>query len=129
MIVPVLSQPRPDMAKDLDFFFKVSGWNYDPEQPFNPDLSLVAFYQGQIVGFITAWVDNQPYAFVDNFVIHPDFQRKGIGYHLAVAIREIVLRRGARAIRIACTNPELTAILERVGFTQRRDAVLMEWKA
>ena len=126
MIVPVLTQLRPDHGPDLEFFFKVCGYPYDPEQPFNPDNTLLAFYQGQLVGFVTCWTDGQPYAFVDGLLVHPDFRRTGVGYHLAHAIKGVVMQRGAFAIKCIVTNPELVAILERVGF--QRNGVAMEWK-
>ena len=127
MIVPVLTQLRPDHTDDLVFFFRVCDWPFDPEQPFNPNNTILALHKGQIVGFVTAWIDNQPYAYVDVLIVHPDFRGQGIGYYLAHAIREIVLRRGANAIRFNVTNPELVATLERCSCT-RVDATVMEWK-
>ena len=128
MITPVLTQLRPDHQDDLAFLFKVCGSEFDPTQPFNPDTSLIAIHEGQIVGFITAWIDDQPYAWVDVFLVHPDFRRGVVGFHLASAMRAIILEKGARAIRCASENGELTAMLKRIGFTERRDAVLLEWR-
>mgnify|MGYP001592757592 CR=1 FL=1 len=128
MLVPTLTQYRPDMLDDLTFLFKVCGWEFDPAQPPDSNNSIVALYKGQLVGFVTYWLDSQPYAFVDSLLVHPDFRSKGIGYYLAHAVKEIVLKHGASAIRFVVTNPELAATLDRVGCTRREDAVVMEWK-
>ena len=129
MSSPTLAQLRPDMLDDLEFLFKVCECPFDPAQPFNPDTSLVAFYEGQLVGFLTSWIDEQPYAWIDCFLVHPDFRGKAsIALLLGSAMRELVLKRGSNAIRAVSSNPRLTAVLEYYGFTRRSDAVLLEWK-
>lgn len=127
MIVPELTGLRPDHLEDLWFLFKLCNQEHDDGIMYNPDTSLIAFHHGQMVGFITAWVDDQPYAFIDNLLVHPDFRHKGIGFWLCTAMRDILFKRGVRAIRAIVPEDSVTHRgLAKFGFEKIEGVVVME---
>lgn len=126
MIVPVLTQPRVDMEEDLDFFFQLCGLDCTAAS-FNYDMSIVALHKGQLVGFVTSWHDDQPGAFIDLLLVHPDFRSKGIGYYLCMAMQACLVQKGVTRIYVAIDNLDLIPAFERHGFKERKGFFLMEW--
>ena len=127
MIVPELTELRPDHLQDLWFLFKLCDQEHDDGAMYNPETSLVAFHNGQMVGFVTAWIDSQPYAFIDNLLVHPDFRHKGIGFWLCVAMKDILFKRGVRLIRAIVTDGDVVFRgLVKYGFQKVKGAVVME---
>lgn len=125
MIVPVLTQPRADLENELDFFFKLCGLECSAAS-FNYDMSIIALYKGEIVGFVTSWHDDQPGAFIDLLTVHPDYRNRGVGYYLAAAMRASLTQKGVTRIYCILDNYELQPLLERHGFRERKGFIIME---
>ena len=114
------------MEEDLDFFFKLCGLGCAAAS-FNYDMSLVALHKGELVGFVTAWWDNQPGAFIDLLTVHPDYRNRGIGYYLCTAMQAVLIKKGVTRIYVALDNPSLVPAFEKHGFKERKGFFLMEW--
>lgn len=126
MIVPVLTQPRADLEEDLDFFFKLCGLKCSAAS-FNYEMSIVALHNGEIVGFVAGWYDNQPGGFIDLLTVHPDYVGRGVGYYIAAAMQTILIKRGCTHIYAALDNTKLAPMLEKHGWKERKGFFLMEW--
>jgi len=123
-----LTQLRPELYPGLARLAAQEGWEYDPGQPFNPDLSLVAMDGDKVVGFIAAWHDGHPYGWVDGFIVDRAYRGTEAAMLLATSMRAVLLSRGCNAIRLVVANPRLAAVLEKYGFTVKENYIVMEWR-
>jgi ribosomal protein S18 acetylase RimI-like enzyme len=127
MIVPSFTQFEPHHQKDLNFLFQICAQEWDMDAMYNPETTLLAWHKGQLVGFLTAWYDDQPYAFMDNLIVHPDFRNKGIGFWLVITMKDILFAKGVRAIRAIVSDEYLDGLC-RYGFKEVKGAITVEIK-
>lgn len=98
------------------------GWTAYTEQPeslrrgFEASLLVLAAYEdGALVGLIRVVGDGQTIAFVQDILVHPSCQRRGIG----TALLKEVLKRYSHVRQIELTTddtPKTRAFYESVGF-------------
>lgn len=100
MIVPTMSPIRWDLLPGLDTLFEACGEGYMVGRIWNPGNSLIALHEGCVVGFVSAWHDNQPYAWIDPLLVHPEHRGKGIGVWLGWTMEAILQKRGVNVIRV-----------------------------
>lgn len=60
--------------------------------------TLVAEYNGEVVGFITGWYGPRRYGHIISIDVSPQHQRRHIGSHLLAEIESWLWQRGAEAI-------------------------------
>ena len=98
------------------------GWTAYTEQPeslrrgFEASLLVLAAYEdGALVGLIRVVGDGQTIVFVQDILVHPSCQRRGIG----TALLKEVLKRYSHVRQIELTTddtPKTRAFYESVGF-------------
>ena len=123
-----LTQLRPELYLGLAQLAAQEGWEFDPTQPFNPDLSLVAVDGDRVVGFIAAWHDGHPYGWIDGFIVDREYRGTEAAMLLATTMRALLLSRGCNAIRLTVANPRLAGVLGKFGFITKENYVVMEWR-
>jgi ribosomal-protein-alanine N-acetyltransferase len=102
-------------------------------------VSLVACEpDGRVIGFVMGYKSGRGGA-IYTLDVHPAYRRKGVGYHLILAIEKELSALGANAIRLeaAFENPEAMKLYHKAGYVERelvrnyygrgKDAVRM-WK-
>ncbi|MFO7996507.1 MAG: GNAT family N-acetyltransferase [Dehalococcoidia bacterium] len=97
-----------------------------------PDLSFVAEVDGQIVGFMInrlayLMVPLMEVCIIHAILVHPDYQRRGIGSKLIQTLLNECQNQGVDTIRILIpeANKELQALFEEEGF-QRSHVVALD---
>lgn len=110
-----------DETEILDLYASV-GWTAYTEQPeslrrgFEASLLVLAAYEdGALVGLIRVVGDGQTIVFVQDILVHPSCQRRGIG----TALLKEVLKRYSHVRQIELTTddtPKTRAFYESVGF-------------
>lgn len=90
-----------------------------------PDLSLVSEVDGQIVGFMInrlafLMIPLIEVCIIHAILVHPDYQRLGIGSKLIQTLLKECQNEGVDTIRILIpeANEELQALFKREGFQQ-----------
>lgn len=81
----------------------------------NPHNTLVALADGKVIGMITAWIDDQPYCFVDNLLVHPEYRGGAVGPYLAIAMGEMLRDRGVKVIRAVVESDTIVRGLVKLG--------------
>ena len=120
-----ISQLRPEHYDDLRELFALAEFGSKPEQ-YNPDLTLVALVRDKAVGFIAAWDCGQPYVFIDNFFVHPEYRTKGVGYTLGYAMLAVLKQRGVTWYVAPVTTVNFHSIATRSGMTTIGGALMMQ---
>ena len=127
MITPTITQLTIEYLPSLHSLFAATGHDYEVGWEYNPDMTLLAIHEDKVVGFIAGWIDNQPYAWVDNILVHPKYRRTGVGYTLCVAMRGVLQAKGVKVVQAAIENPQLVDMLVRgAGFKVRGERTLLE---
>lgn len=101
MIVPTMSPIHPDLLPSLSQFFIDCGKPHMKDWDWNPKNTLLALHNtDRVVGFVSSWVDGQPYAWIDPLLVHPEHQNQGIGVWLGWVMEAILQKRGVSMIRV-----------------------------
>lgn len=99
-----------------------------------PVTSLVAEYQGRIVGFIlgavSGWEFGVPSSFgwIDTIGVDPDFQRQGIGSLLFESLVKEFAKKGIKRIYtlVSWDDWDILSFFKKVGF-KRGDLINLEY--
>src|SRR3990167_8575719 len=127
MIVPVMSPIRPDLLPSLSQFFKDCGDEYMADWDWNPKNTLLALHNDRVVGFVSSWVDGQPFAWMDPLLVHPEYRGQGIGVWLGWTMEAILQKRGVSVIRvIAREDGDLIPQLKRCGMNPLGQFTMLE---
>jgi ribosomal protein S18 acetylase RimI-like enzyme len=70
---------------------------------------------GRLIGWTSIVSDNVRHAFLLDVMVHPDFQRRGIGRAVVLKAIEEMRSRGVTAFHVDC-HPERAGFYERCGF-------------
>ncbi len=80
-------------------------------------LTLAAYKNGKLLGIIRAVGDGQTIVFIQDILVFPEYQRKGIGTALIKAVLERY--KDVRQIELATDNrPETVAFYKAIGFSE-----------
>jgi GNAT superfamily N-acetyltransferase len=71
---------------------------------------------GRLVGWTSVLSDNVRHAFLLDVVVHPDFQRHGIGKAVVLRAIDEMRGRGITAFHVDCA-PDKAGFYEKCGFT------------
>ncbi len=96
------------------------GWTYPP------DLSLIALHNGRVVGLLTAWADQRPYAWLDAMLVHPDVRNQGIAYFLYLAMKRLLKARGIKKLWAFTTYEGWVEKADRLGLREAARVALLE---
>lgn len=125
MIKPKVRRIHDEDYEQLWMLFRACpDWEYMSGWKFDSETTLVALHGGQVVGFLTAWHGNQPYAWVDCLVVRPDLRKHGIGAWLCFYMEKLLRTRGVKAIRAAVQTPHVVLGMWKYGFRGKRQFVL-----
>ena len=127
----VISQLRSEHYDDLRELFRLYDCGTDPAD-YDPDWTLVAVVDDWAVGFLAAWVTKQPYVYLDNFLVHPQYRGTGIAVTLGKAMLAVLKQKKVTSgltIRAIVTAPDLVDPLKQYGFRIVSAAVAMEKNA
>ena len=108
------------LAHEVGWTEEMATWTW------NPQTTLLAIWQGRVVGFVAGWLGGQPIGIVDALVVDPSLRERGIGVALWRAIVDHLFDLGAKRVRFLAVNPRLTKMLGREGFSFIGDVSLME---
>ncbi len=72
--------------------------------------------EGQLVAWTSIVSDNVNHAFLLDVIVHPEFQRQGIGRLVVHRAIEVMRERGVTAFHVDCA-PDRAGFYERCGFT------------
>lgn len=110
-----IARYRPDM--DLTVLFTACNVAFAGNWAFNPQRTLVALEDGQVVGFVASWWDGQPIAWVDMLLVHPKYRNGRVGSELCLMVEALLLAEGAHVIRcVLDEDSTLARPLERAGY-------------
>lgn len=127
MIVPTMSPLRADLYPSLGDFFRACGEGHMADWEWNPANTLLALHEDRVVGFVSAWVDGQPYAWIDPLLVHPDHRNQGIGVWLGWTMEAILQKRGVSVIRVlARDDGDLIPQLKRCGMKLKGSYTILE---
>lgn len=114
---------------DLKTLFQSVGWlsaNY-PERlvrAINQSATVMtAWDAGRLVGLISALDDGELTAYIHYLLVHPDYQRRGIGTELLNRIKKTY--ENFLYIIIIAENKSLVPIYKRAGFGAQEEAIKM----
>ncbi len=110
------------LLPSLQELFAVTGKEWNQGWTFNPELSLVYVDGVRVLGFITAWDDDQPYAWIDNFVVLEGCDPR-IPYILGTTMMELLEGKTVRAV---ISNPKLIPLLTKLGWIDKGEFTIME---
>ena len=105
--------------------FEDTGKEWNQGWTFNPELSLVYVADGKVLGFITAWDNDQPYAWIDSFIVREGIDPR-VSYLLGATMLEVLKLRGVKTIRAVISNPKLAAALTKLGWSNKGEFTIME---
>lgn len=70
---------------------------------------------GKLVGFIEVVSDGVDDAYIRNLIVHPDYQRQGIGLKLLQMTKERIRADGIKTVNLLF-EPELARFYQKAGF-------------
>jgi ribosomal-protein-alanine N-acetyltransferase len=114
---------------DLAQIVQIEGLCFPEETAFPPGMfaylirhsvALVACDEGKVVGFVMGYTSGSGGA-IYTLDVHPQYQRKGIGSRLILALEEALRCQGARAIRLeaALEKPWTLELYRKAGYRER----------
>lgn len=127
MIRPQLATITPAVLPGLHLLFDACNTPVAKEWEFNPQRTIVALHNGEVVGFLASWWDGQPVAWIDMLLVLPKYRGQGIGAFLGYTMEAILRQQGAKVIRcVLDEGAELAAPLEKAGFSRVGTFLVME---
>lgn len=102
--------------------FKAVGWNKDPDNivdAFNHSYYITARDQGNLVAFARAISDGYYYTGIYDVVVLPDYQKKGIGYHM---VKMLMKEYEGQYFFLTYTKGN-KAFYEKCGFKENNNAM------
>jgi len=111
-------QERPIEAWVVRVLYNSVGWwperqEEEIAQVLSSDLAIGAWEDTRLVGFARVVSDQRFRAFIEDVMVHPDYQHKGIGSLLLRALLEKL--QHIETITLFC-QPELLPFYEQLGF-------------
>jgi len=116
---------------DFDSFFELyesTGWNdkdkKSKEQLFNAVMNswyfVSAYSNDQLVGCGRVVSDGYLHAYINEMIVLPDFQRKGIGKEILNRLLQRILEQGIKDIQLFCAKGKEEFYFKN-GFEKRPD--------
>jgi ribosomal protein S18 acetylase RimI-like enzyme len=113
-----------------ELYATVGWWPERQEQELarvlDSDLAIGAWKGDHLVGFARVISDGCFHAYIDDVLIHPDYQREGLGSQLLTEL--LASLRHIETITLFC-QPELVSFYERQGFKAYQSQVVMHHKS
>ena len=118
-----LSRPSPEVYLAL---FETTGWNHEYQataeelgRALDNSQSVVAAYDGErLVGFGRVLTDGSLHAMIYELIVHPDWQRQGIGGRILGELIQWCQAARIRDIQLFCARGK-RAFYESRGFVAR----------
>ncbi|MEW5785599.1 MAG: GNAT family N-acetyltransferase [Bacillota bacterium] len=112
---------KPDIdAAELAFLRKAVGWDERLDKIRRSAgscyLRIGCFSAGRLVGFVEVISDFVDDAYIRNLIVHPDFQRQGIGLRLLQMVAARARADGIKTMNVLF-EPALTGFYAKAGFT------------
>jgi GNAT superfamily N-acetyltransferase len=73
------------------------------------------FHDDSLIGYVDVFSDGVEDAFLRDLMVHPDFQRRGVGLHLVAMARDRVKRDGIKMLN-TLFDPRLAGFYRKSGF-------------
>ena len=124
VIHPVITNPQPEHIGGLGALFKLCAPGM-VGRPCNPENTLVAVHDGQVIGVAMVWGAGMPYGWIDCFYVLPKYRNQGVGVWLVEAAEKLLLSQGVTAIRAYATKDTYN-LLKRAGYQEREVCTIME---
>jgi len=103
------------------------GWTSDPERQRKEIENCYANFSvrlnGRLVGYLNAISDGVSDALLNNLIVHPDYQRKGIGKSLLETAVKELSEDGVRFFNIVFKE-ELVPFYKKCGFHIMRSGII-----
>lgn len=112
---------RYDAHEILSLYASVGWTNYTAqpemlERAFAHSLAILAAYDGErLIGIIRAVGDGASIVFVQDLLVHPDYQRRGIGSTLLKMLLALFARVSIRAFDGRCGEDESLLSIRRLS--------------
>lgn len=117
------------LPKEDDFYelYETTGWNgrvgvYSPKELFraisNSWYVVTVYYEQKLIGFGRIISDGIYQTFITDIIIHPDFQRKGIGRNVMNLLVEKCKLSGIQWIQLSAAKGK-KEFYEKLGFKER----------
>ncbi len=106
------------------------GWTSDPERQRKEiencysNFSIVS--QGVLIGYLNIISDGVSDALLNNLMVHPDYQRKGVGTKLVKTAVDELTRDGVKFFNLVF-NDELVPFYKKCGFHIMRSGIIDLW--
>jgi N-acetylglutamate synthase-like GNAT family acetyltransferase len=111
------------------FYDAVGWWPEHGEQDItavlSSDLAIGAWDGERLIGFARVISDHRLHAYIDDVVIHPDYQRQGVGRELLANL--LAALQHIETITLFC-QPELLEFYRQSGFRAFPSQVVMHQK-
>jgi GNAT superfamily N-acetyltransferase len=117
----------PEMVRNL---YDAVGWwpersKQDIAAVLSGDLAIGAWDGERLIGFARVISDHRLHAYIDDVVVHPDYQRQGVGRELLAKLLPAL--QHIETITLFC-QPELLDFYRRSGFRAFPSQVVMHQK-
>ena len=126
MIRPKIVPLTPDLYPGISTLVTESGCAYATDYTYPSDLALVALHKDRVVGLITAWADQRPYAWLDAMIVMPDVRGEGIAYFMYKAMRKLLKERGIKKLWAFTTYDGWVKKADRLGLKPIAEVTLLE---
>ncbi len=125
-----LYRERPIEPQEVRALYESVGWwpergEHELATVLSSDLAIGAWDGERLIAFARVISDHHFHAYIDDVVVHPDYQRQGIGHQLLARLLEEL--QHIETITLFC-KPDLVAFYEQLGFRAFPSQVVMHQK-
>jgi ribosomal protein S18 acetylase RimI-like enzyme len=125
-----LHQKRPIHPRVVRELYATVGWWPERQEQelarvLDSDLAIGAWDGDRLVGFARVISDGRFHAYIDDVLIHPDYQRAGLGSLLLTEL--LTSLRHIETITLFC-QPELVSFYEKQGFRAYQSQIILHRK-
>lgn len=78
---------------------------------------LCAFDENRLIGYVCVVSNSVTGAYIQDLIVHPDYQKQGVGHQLMQRILDRLRAEGIYMVSVIYGNVELQAYYEAFGFT------------
>lgn len=126
-----LHQERPIHPQAVRELYATVGWQPERQEQeiarvLESDLAIGAWDGDRLVGFARVISDGYFHAYIDDVLVHPDYQREGLGSLLLNKLLASLYH--IETITLFC-QPELVSFYERQGFKAYQSQISMHHKS
>ena len=132
---PEIIRQGPVCPREIEDLREAIGWDRS-EGTYEDILKRhYAYYtvreaDGRLIGYLSVLSDGISDAFLLDLMVHPDYQRQGIGKQLVQTAIQDMKKEGIRCVQVTF-NPELEEFYTRCGFHIFKGGIIdfkhMEW--